>query len=494
MDPDPDDYHYQYLEQKPELPKKNYTLFCMHERESFTITHFWEGKGGELPFFLEVDVGYNPDDEDPFMYPYESGEMLFAFKKDSQKRALLHDSHQRTLSLPMSSDVKFIARKAGEQEVTLSELMKSETLPIQVEWANKDLIEFEVDRQTCNHTFFGNILFSGTYEENFFWCLAIDAHGKANAVPRVLPVNLKDVIFGHIVRVKGVGDSDAKLKEFKDMFVKATESIDHSKDPFFQELAIVDRSTIIFQGQQIEPHIDQNTFVRIRYKKRPVPPPPENAPSVPPRQPVPHSSPKDTVPTTAKSSRKPTSTKNAKKSETSNYSPIQVYVSDDHHQYDTIGMTASDVKGGKEREKLLQDGGGKGGLGSHECPESGSVPIYEPTPKAGTFPRQIKPNELAHSTPPLPPRVLTMNSAPTPPPALPPRPGVYKVEALTINDVADKLKDLGLKKYRKRFEKERIDGVLLKRLTLSSMQETFEMTQMEALRLATFISTGHIPK
>ena len=56
-------------------PKKNFQLFKIDESTGFFPKQMFEGKMGDLPIFMSVNVGYDPEDPDPFMYPYESQEV-----------------------------------------------------------------------------------------------------------------------------------------------------------------------------------------------------------------------------------------------------------------------------------------------------------------------------------------------------------------------------------------------------------------------------------
>ena len=88
---------------------------------------------------------------------------------------------------------------------------------------------------------------------------------------------------------------------------------------------------------------------------------------------------------------------------------------------------------------------------------------------------------------------LTMSSLPTPPPPL--RLNRKKeLSEMTVEDVVAKLKQLELGKYVKHFKKNSIDGVLLSKLTEETVMADFKMTQVEWLKLHTFITEGHIPQ
>ena len=56
-------------------PKKNFALFSINEAIGFFPKQIFKGEMGKLPIFMAVNVGYDPEDPDPFMYPYESQEV-----------------------------------------------------------------------------------------------------------------------------------------------------------------------------------------------------------------------------------------------------------------------------------------------------------------------------------------------------------------------------------------------------------------------------------
>ena len=70
----------------------------------------------------------------------------------------------------------------------------------------------------------------------------------------------------------------------------------------------------------------------------------------------------------------------------------------------------------------------------------------------------------------------------------------WHLDALTIEDVAVILGELGLNKHVGKFRKHRIDGVLLQLLTADILVTEFRMKRVESILLRTFITQGHIPK
>ena len=68
------------------------------------------------------------------------------------------------------------------------------------------------------------------------------------------------------------------------------------------------------------------------------------------------------------------------------------------------------------------------------------------------------------------------------------------VAKMTIAEIGESLKALQLDKHVKTFKEQMIDGAIVQDLTMDDFVKEFKLTKLEALRLAKFISTGHIPK
>ena len=56
-------------------PTKNFPVFTMDESVGKFTKQIFEGHMGELPILMGVNVGYDPEAPDPYMYPYESQEV-----------------------------------------------------------------------------------------------------------------------------------------------------------------------------------------------------------------------------------------------------------------------------------------------------------------------------------------------------------------------------------------------------------------------------------
>ena len=89
-----------------------------------------------------------------------------------------------------------------------------------------------------------------------------------------------------------------------------------------------------------------------------------------------------------------------------------------------------------------------------------------------------------------------MKSPPVlPVPPVPLRPVVKKtLDALSIDDVREKLKELQLNKYAKKFHKSYVDGVILQKLTEDTLKTEFGMSHLEFIRLNAFVTDLHIPQ
>lgn len=256
--------------------------------------------------------------------------------------------------------------------------------------------------------------------------------------------------------------------------------------------------------ETVEPYIEQNTFIPIQYKRRPAPDMPQQGevPSVPPRIPVPHS-PKPRPQPKAATKAGDSDVNRWKTPESQEASPYNALVyppegDGEEHVYNvptepgeeeergpdaSVTTSAAKTQVVRPLPPLLcsvpplsgqsSEGGGSdaGGKRRSRPPRGGSDADSKPRPQA-----------LSMTTPPALPPPRTIPAA------------KEALDALSIDDVSVKLKELGLGKYAKKFRKNRIDGVLLQKLTESTMRSEFSMSQLELILLSTFIKEGHIPK
>ena len=68
------------------------------------------------------------------------------------------------------------------------------------------------------------------------------------------------------------------------------------------------------------------------------------------------------------------------------------------------------------------------------------------------------------------------------------------VARMTIAELGECLKALKLDKHVKTFKEQMIDGAIIQDLTTDDFVREFKLTKLEAIRLAKFITSGHIPK
>ncbi|KAL3889398.1 hypothetical protein ACJMK2_001742 [Sinanodonta woodiana] len=70
----------------------------------------------------------------------------------------------------------------------------------------------------------------------------------------------------------------------------------------------------------------------------------------------------------------------------------------------------------------------------------------------------------------------------------------FDVREMNMRDVADALIKLKLEKYTSLFISSLVDGMILSKLNEADLQKDFGFSKIEAIRLRTFVETGHIPK
>lgn len=280
----------------------------------------------------------------------------------------------------------------------------------------------------------------------------------------------------------------------------------------FPELAFVSQGPE--PVETVEPYIEQNTFIPIQYKRRPAPemPQQEEVPSVPPRIPVPPS-PRPRPKATKKAG--DSHVKRGKTPEGKEASPYNALVypegDGEEHVYNVPAEPEEEERGpdasvavSAAKTQVVRPLPVK--EGSRDDDRRPLPPLLRSYPPlsgqssegggsdASSKPRSRPPGGGSDANSKPRPQALSM----TTPPALPPPrtdPAVKEaLDALSIEDVSVKLKELGLGKYAKKFRKNRIDGVLLQKLTESTVRSEFNMNQLEFILLNTFIREGHIPK
>ena len=237
----------------------------------------------------------------------------------------------------------------------------------------------------------------------------------------------------------------------------------------------------------LEPYIDENTFVPIEYKRRPAPLAPDGAPAPPIPQ------------------RRPLESSFDRGSADGFYSvPDETDSFEFDHVYHSIAEV-EDTKGKtssrrKVSDKAYQHTPGTAAGRKIEEREPASLPRSDRERDLGGVASGSIPKDNALATDEQPRladtpyhRPLDMTSAPAP--SVPLRLArKQELSKLSVEDVVAKLKLLGLDKFTKMFRKNGIDGVLLSNLTEKMVKEDFSMTHVEWLKLQTFISEGHIPQ
>jgi hypothetical protein len=74
------------------------------------------------------------------------------------------------------------------------------------------------------------------------------------------------------------------------------------------------------------------------------------------------------------------------------------------------------------------------------------------------------------------------------------RKGSFDIAEKSIQDIIEVLSLLRLNKYATKFREEMVDGELLAELTVEDLQNEFQFSKLEAMRLYKYIEKGHIPK
>lgn len=59
----------------PPRPKKNYVLFITDWQTTYDALQIFRGDMGDLPLLLGISCGYEPNNSDPYMRLYETGEV-----------------------------------------------------------------------------------------------------------------------------------------------------------------------------------------------------------------------------------------------------------------------------------------------------------------------------------------------------------------------------------------------------------------------------------
>ncbi|KAL8610655.1 hypothetical protein ACOMHN_047224 [Nucella lapillus] len=472
------DFEKDYWRPPVKRPVKDINVFISDENIGVFAPGIFEGEMGPLPLLISVNVGYYPEQRDPYMYHFESQEIMFAYKKDAQKRVFIIDSRGHTLSLPVNSSLPFHLG-SDSKEMTMAEIVSSNALPVScIQFARTGSLDIIVDGHAADHSFFGFMTVTEVYDEEFMWCLAVHPSGTTGDKPFVLPRNLLSTGFCPVVGIHGVKNQAAKVKEFIDKFSKAANQIHFEGDPFYQEMAFISRGPK--PVEKIEAYMDETTFIPIRVGPKPPPLPPlgEPPPPPPPRTHLRQRSKEELLQYSSVSQR------DAEEDDEHIYSPIVENQDDDQLRINLV----------KPLQKLhMAHTPDKGSLGRLLMRPPDAARILPPVPEQQPFPERRKTSfdsgdsvEFRNvSGVSLMSSRLSELSSPT---------LKAHLNTLSVEDVALKLKELGLGKYAKKFRKNRIDGVLLSKLAEQDLKNEFGMTHTEFLLLHTFVTEGHIPQ
>ncbi|XP_025091687.1 uncharacterized protein LOC112562585 [Pomacea canaliculata] len=535
-----------FLCQDDTRPAMTKPMFTWKMSRMFTVRNVFNGMAGDLPLLLSVTSGFYRNSSGPrvnHMEKFETGEMLFAFQRAFQRRVLLHDSQDRTLSLPLLSPILF--RVNGEDKATkLDDVVKTMTLPVRLSFAQKEDLLFIVDRSYRTHEYFGDLTLVSVYLEPFICCLLIgNEDGQVTNQVVSLPCRLRQL---GISLVKGIQGESGRQERFRGLlktYVETAEKFSLPEDPFFKELAFVSRKAPIMKETDIPDYIDEDTFINILIKV--------------PRQPQDDGHVKD-LQTRRDLERPQYETLWPPNRDTHMY-----HLPQSHFDAVKDFPTEGNLKGISSTWRTnpavqtlrsissSRDVIAKAHLkGSTEWNVSPPIP-YRPevAPPSKEFKSESSTKALATPPPPLPSRPVAPSSRDATPssskaPPLPPvshrvplrsaRPGEasehpqtftkhaassrpnpsrvpdqamsrsarpakghikhFNIERLSVDDVCRRLEDLGLEKHCKKFKKSLIDGKLLKRITRRALREDFRLSEVEIVKLSAFIDEGHIPR
>lgn len=68
------------------------------------------------------------------------------------------------------------------------------------------------------------------------------------------------------------------------------------------------------------------------------------------------------------------------------------------------------------------------------------------------------------------------------------------IRSMTITEIAERLNELNLANYIQLFKENQVDGMILANLKTDDLIQELGMKKLEAVRLKTFVESGHIPK
>ncbi|KAL8611245.1 hypothetical protein ACOMHN_013676 [Nucella lapillus] len=487
-------------------PEK-YSLFVADgqaDRSAVTARQVFEGRLGPLPMLLTVPSGWSADGVRSSLGSYETSEVLFAYKQDKQFRVLLIDSYQRTLSLPVHSRLTFCTEDAMKEELTLPQILSQYCLPVDLRIARSQELLFVVDKAVMDHTFFGPLRLTAVYDESFYWCLSIEPYGNARSSPKVLPQNLVGVTFAPVTGIRGASNPLSKLREFVDRYSHLARRVPDKADPFCPDLALVSHGPV--PVVKVEPYIDEKTFITIIHNR-------QQSPVLPYAHSLQTTLSSTDLAVCGRQRKSSASTVCGEDAEDLHYEqpftalpkacmPLppssnssDAFSTDTDSRASSPGWDENDVGSTNINRPQARNPSPPPVPQRQRCQDFSEKASYD-VPRFVHIQKQT--STLSRSADSLSTVKEGKEWGDKPKgsssPSLPGQAWKDTLDSLTVEELSVKLKELGLHKYRKKFSKARIDGVLLQKLTADSLREEFHMQQLEMIRLNAFISEGHVPK
>ncbi|PVD32286.1 hypothetical protein C0Q70_07719 [Pomacea canaliculata] len=485
-------------------------MFTWTMSRMFTVRDVFNGMVGDVPLLLSVTSGFYRNSSGPHvnhMEKFETGERAF------QRRVLLHDSQNRTLSLPQSSPILF--RVNGlEKTTTLDDVVKTTTLPVRLSFAQKEDLLFIVDRSYRTHEYFGDLTLVSVYLERFICCLSVrNEDGKVTDKVVSLPCRLRQLGISMVNGIQGESGRQEKFRELLKTYKETAEKFPLPKELFFTELALISRKTKIINEADIPDYIDENTFIDILMKRsgqRQDDGQVNAPPTIPNDQ-------EESLYDTLSPSDKDSHLYISSQSDAIKNFPMKENLQDNSSTLKTNVVVKTQQPLSPSSKQVITELQQKlstevppplSNRPQVAPPSVNATPISSPAPalppvshraplrSTGSGEASENPQTLmlspASSRPNLfqvPDQAMSRSTRPLQDP-----PRGFDIERLSVNDVCRRLKDLGLEKHCKKFKKSLIDGKLLKRITRRALEEDFRLSEVEIVKLSAFIDEGHIPQ
>ncbi|PVD32287.1 hypothetical protein C0Q70_07720 [Pomacea canaliculata] len=440
-----------------EQSSKSQRFFTWTESKTFTSRDVFNGMLGDLPLLLVVSSGFSPAPSKPginHLEQFETGQVVFAFQRAFHRRVLLHDSHDRTLSLPLLSSILFRVKdpvNKGEGKVTtLDDVVKTMTLPVRLSFYQQEHLVFTVGRDHRTHEYFGDLTLVSVYLEPFIGCLGCQGSTELALISKKIKIKKEtdipdyidedtfiDIVMKRPRQRQGDGPLNSPLKTKED----------EDQDPQYETLWPHDRDSHVY----VLPPSDVDDKNRILTK--------ENLEGD-----------SQTVQYVAKS-QEPAS--NDGVTAVLSKPSAEVLPPVPHHPQ--VAPSSRDATPTSSKAPALP-------------PVSHRVPLRSTSTGALRESTHTFMQSSAYSNPNLS-QAMAKSDRP-----VRSHPSRFDIGQLSVDDVCRRLKELGLEKHCKKFKKSLIDGKLLKRISRKALEEEFRLSEVEIVKLSTFIDEGHIPK